>query len=125
MSDTYGALYIQGQQINLPGGSQGIGQFAIPASGLQGTYAVYLSGTTPVATPVPEPGGTLPIGVLVIPPAGGTAGIRIRFNGNTIANLPINPQYPSWFAMDPGDIWTNVYLTSTSGTAVTVILQFV
>jgi len=121
MSNTFGALYIQGQQINLAGGnSQSIGQFAIPASGVQDTVTCNCTASTLFTQVVPT--NIVPIGVVVIPPIGGTSSILVKtVSGDT--GIYLNPEYPSFIAFDPGHIPTNVYLTCSSSIA--VVLQFV
>ncbi len=120
MSDTFGAIYIQGQQIGLPGGgSQSIGPYGLPASGVQETVPVNLVNDT-VATTVPT--SVKPIGVLIVPPVGGAVAFSYKtVSGDT--GIYANPQYPSWLAFDPAYVPTTLYLVS-AGT-VSVILQFI
>lgn len=121
MSNTYGALYIQGQQTNLQGGGpQGIGAFAVPASGVQDTITVNCLASTLTTTVIPT--NITPTGVLVIPPTSGIASILFK---TVLADTGtyLNPQYPSFVAFDPAHLPTNVYLTC--GAANVVVLQFI
>ena len=92
MSDTFGALYIQGQQNDLPGqGDQAIGPFAIPCSGVQYTNPVAISADTRT---VPLPSGAQ--GVLLIPPAAGTVAWSYKtVSGGTPGSSPARPSRPS------------------------------
>lgn len=123
MSDTFGALYIQGQQLNLPGGGpQAIGPFALPASGVQSIVTVNLVDNT-VTVPVPTTAAGYPYnatGVLLVP-----QGITIEFQYKTVSGdtgIHGSPAYPSFLAFDLNNMPSNIYLTSTG--TVSVVLQF-
>ena len=125
MSDTYGALYIQGQQINLPGGggNQGIGQYAIPASGIQYTVTLLVpdsSGSSIPLSLLPIP----PTGVLIIPPVAGTVPFTFRtVFGDT--GIDLSPAYPSWVAFNPADHPAYVYFVAATGHTVDLTVQFI
>jgi hypothetical protein len=117
MSDTFGALYISGQQTGLPsGGQQGIGPFAIPASGVQDTQTVIVNTTATI----PVPSGAQ--GVLLVPPVAGDVAWSFRtINGDTGTYL--NQSLPSFIDFDPDNYPSNIHLNSASSVAITV--QFI
>lgn len=126
MSDTFGALYFQGQQLNLPGGGpQSIGPFAIPASGIQEIVTVKLADST-VTTVVPTTAAGYAYnaqGLVLIPPVGGTvAWVYSAYMVPSDSGLSGSPQYPTVLTFDPANMPTNIYLFS-SGT-VSIVLQF-
>jgi hypothetical protein len=119
MSDTFGALYINGIQQGLPGGGiQGIGPFAIPCSGNQDTniYGVNTSITITV------PSVYVPQGVLIIPPTGGTVAFRFK-TVSADSGVYLNPSLPSFINFDPSNLPVDVYLVSAS--SVDIGVQFI
>lgn len=117
MSDTFGALYMQGNQIGLPGGGiMGIGPFAVPCSGVLDNklYGVNTTVTVPVATGA--------AGAIIIPPASGT----VSFSYKTVpgdTGIYASPSQPSFLAFDPAHIPSSIYLVSASSVDITV--QFI
>lgn len=123
MSDTFGALYIQGQQLNLPGGGpQSVGPFALPASGVQSIVTVPVANdSNDVAVPTLAAGYAYDAtGVVIIPPTGGTVPVQIALVINQY--FYINPEYPSFIAFDPNNMPSNLYVKSTG--TVAVVAQF-
>ena len=119
MSNTFGALYIQGQQINLPGGGiQGIGQFAIPCSGVQQTLSQPLTSSN-VSVTVP----TGAAGMLIIPPADNVQPVFIA-PINTATGLVLSGEFPSFLAFDFSDPPISFYMKS-EGSNFTVTIQFI
>lgn len=116
MSDTFGAVYIQGIQIALPGGgNQNIGPFAIPASGVQDTQTVTVDTTATIAVP------STAQGVVLIPPSGGTVGWAFRtVSGDTGTHL--SKSLPSVITFDPTNEPSNIYLASVG--SVEIVAQF-
>ena len=118
MSDTFGAVYVSGQQQALAGGGiQGIGPFAIPCSGVQDTRTIVVDTTATVGVPT----DIVPNGVVLVPPVGGTVAWTFRtVNGDTGTHL--NQALPSVIAFDPNNIPANIYLGSAS--SVTIVVQY-
>lgn len=116
MSDTFGAVYVSGQQIALPGGGQqGVGPFAIPASGVQDTQTV----TVNTASTIAVPAGCQ--GVILVPPVGGSVAWRFKtVSGDTGTYL--SQSLPTVITLDPNNLPSDIYLTSASSIA--VVLQF-
>jgi hypothetical protein len=116
MSDAFGALYINGVQTGLPsGGPQGIGPFAVPASGVQDTNAW----TVNTATTVPVP--PLAAGVLLVPPVGGSVAWSFKtISGDTGTHL--DKALPTFINFDSSNMPANIYLTSAG--SVVVVVQF-
>lgn len=119
MSDTFGAVYLSGQQMALPGGGvQGIGPFAIPASGVQDTNTWNIS-TSPISVGVPNGAQ----GVLLIPPVGGvTAWLFKTVSADTGTFL--SPSLPSFVCFDLNNIPAHIFMLTGAGTT-TITAQFV
>ncbi len=114
MSDTFGALYMMGQQNNLPGGgTQGIGPYAIAASGVQdsNTWVVDTAETVPV------PAGAA--GALIIP----VSGTDIRYKTVSGDTGTYQGAQPTFLCFDSAHVPSNIYLTSAG--SVTVVVQFI
>lgn len=124
VSDTFGALYIQGIQIALAGGGiQGIGPFAIPCSGVQDTQTRNI--TTAVTTVAVPTAPALPSGVVIIPPIGGVTDTNLIYK-NVIGDSGINlsPFYPTMISFDPADVPNNMLFATASGSILITIQIF-
>ena len=121
MSNTFGALYIQGQQTNLPGGGiQGIGQFAVPASGTQDTPTCQCTAASTFTLALPT--SIAPVGALVIPPSTASGTIKIKtVSGDS--GIFVSPSYPTWICFDPSNLPTNLYITCSVSQA--IVVQFI
>lgn len=118
MSDTFGAMYISGQQVDLPGqGDQVIGPFAIPCSGVQYTNPVALSAGTKTIPTIANAQG-----VLLIPPAAGTVAWSYKTIVSDTGTFG-SQTLPTFLDFDPANYPSNLYLTS-AGT-VTIVVQFI
>lgn len=119
MSDTFGALYISGIQTGLPGGGvQGIGPFAIPCSGDQYTQTWVVDTTATV----PVPTVTIPKGVLLVPPTGGTVAWGFKTYSSDIGTQ-LSVGYPTFIDFDTANPPTNLYLFSSG--SVPIVVQFI
>ena len=116
MSNTYGAVYVSGQQNALPGGgNQGIGPFAIPASGVQDTQSITVNTSATVAVPA---GGQ---GLVLVPPSGGMVAWRFKTQSSDTGTY-MSKTLPSVITLDPNNYPSNIYLASAS--SVVIVVQF-
>lgn len=113
----FGAFYVQGLQIGLPGGNQqSLGPFALAFTDCQAVYEqVFSAGTNTVTVPT----ATAPGGLWIIPPTGNTETLELP------GGLYIDPQNASFVNFDnvTPNIPTSIVITA--GGTVTVVLQFV
>ena len=126
MSDTFGAVYVQGQQFGSTFGAsnQAIGQFAIPCSGTIGTSGAVVANGAWTAFPVPVPNGVpFAAGVVIIPDGVAGAPYLLRFNTSD-DGIELSATTVSVQSFDSTHIPNDIYLTMATAGYATIVVQF-